>query len=82
MLYQSVAVLDLRLRNSLGGGHGSQFRMEGNMCEKKKPDVKKFLTNLSDPMPLKKKIYLFIKNNADKIRRGKNCCGHAGQPGC
>jgi hypothetical protein len=56
--------------------------MEGNMCEKKKPEVRKFLANISEPMPLKKKIYLFIKNNADKIRRRKNCCGHPGQPGC
>lgn len=52
------------------------------MCEKDKPDAKKFVANLADPMPLKKKLYLFFRNNAAKIRRGRKCCGHPGEPGC
>ena len=52
------------------------------MCEKKKPDARKFIHNLSGPMPLRGRIYLFFRNNAEKIRKGKKCCGHAGQPGC
>lgn len=55
---------------------------EGTMCDKEKPDARKFVSNLSGPMPLRRKIYLFFRNNAEKIRKGKKCCGHAGQPGC
>ncbi|MBI5101137.1 MAG: hypothetical protein HZB33_04810 [Nitrospirae bacterium] len=48
----------------------------------KRPGLKDFFTNLSGPMPLKDKIRLFIKNNAIKIKTGKECCGHPGEPGC
>ena len=52
------------------------------MCAKKKPDVKKFMTNLSAPMSLKKKLSLLIKNNTYKIVNRETCCGHPGEPGC
>jgi len=53
------------------------------MCaKKKKPNVKDVVSNLSVPMPLAKKISLFIKNNTHKLLNFKNCCGHPGEPGC
>ena len=53
------------------------------MCNKKvKPSPKSFLTNITGPMPLGKKLGLLLKNNLRKIRHGTNCCGHPGEPGC
>jgi hypothetical protein len=53
------------------------------MCAgKKKPSVKDAVSNLSKPIPLTKKISLFIKNNTLKLLNLKNCCGHPGEPGC
>jgi hypothetical protein len=49
---------------------------------KHKPSPKDFLTNMSGPMPLGRKISLLFKNNIHKLRYGKNCCGHPGEPGC
>jgi hypothetical protein len=53
------------------------------MSEKKvRPNAKEFLTNMSGPMPFGKKIGLLLRNNFHKLRHGKNCCGHPGEPGC
>jgi hypothetical protein len=52
------------------------------MSNRDRPDVKVVLDNLRTPMPLGKKIRLFIRNNALKIARLKTCCGHPGEPGC
>jgi hypothetical protein len=53
------------------------------MCAKnKKPTVKDTVSNLAKPMPLTKKLSLFIKNNTYKLLNFKNCCGHPGEPGC
>ncbi len=41
-----------------------------------------FLTNLSAPMPLHRKIYLVFRNSFIKLRKRQNCCGHYGEPGC
>ncbi|MFH1652307.1 MAG: hypothetical protein ABID87_09455 [Chloroflexota bacterium] len=41
-----------------------------------------FLTNLSAPMPWRRKIYLLFRNNLIKIRKRQDCCGHPGEPGC
>ncbi len=38
--------------------------------------------NLRQPMPLGRKIYLFLRNNWRKIRTGSTCCGNHGEPGC
>jgi len=46
------------------------------------PSMKSFLTNMSVPMPLHRKIYLLFRNNAIKIWRRSSCCGHHGEPGC
>jgi len=53
------------------------------MCaQKKKPNAKDVVSNLSKPMPLTKKISLLIKNNTYKLLNFKSCCGHPGEPGC
>jgi len=38
--------------------------------------------NLTQPMPLRPKIRLIVRNNAIKIRNASTCCGHPGEPGC
>lgn len=44
--------------------------------------VRGFLTNLSVPMPLWRKVLLLLRNNALKVVRLQSCCGHPGEPGC
>lgn len=46
------------------------------------PSLKSFFTNMSAPMPWHTKIRLLLRNNFIKIKTGKNCCGHHGEPGC
>ncbi|HUV52239.1 MAG TPA: hypothetical protein VMW64_04100 [Dehalococcoidia bacterium] len=46
------------------------------------PSMKAFFTNMSAPMPFHKKMALLFRNNFTKIRKGQNCCGHYGEPGC
>jgi len=55
---------------------------EERMHNKGGPSMKAVLENLKLPMPLGKKIRLFIRNSASKIVHLKNCCGHPGEPGC
>ncbi len=52
------------------------------MCAEERPDMKKVLNNLKQPIPIKRKVYLFLKNNLSKITKLKSCCGHPGEPGC
>lgn len=33
-------------------------------------------------MPLGRKLWLILRNNALKVRRRQSCCGHPGEPGC
>ena len=40
------------------------------------------LENLLQPMPLGRKLYLFLRNNWRKLRTGSGCCGNHGEPGC
>ena len=44
--------------------------------------LRAFLTNMSVPMPLHRKLYLLFRNNFIKIIKGQSCCGHPGEPGC
>ncbi len=41
-----------------------------------------FFSNLSAPMPWRRKIHLLLRNNAIKIWKRQHCCGHPGEPGC
>jgi hypothetical protein len=52
------------------------------MCASGRPDIKTVFNNLKQPIPIKRKIYLFLKNNLIKIIKLKSCCGHPGEPGC
>lgn len=52
------------------------------MCASNRLDIKNIFNNLKQQMPIRKKIYLFIKNNLIKIVKLKSCCGHPGEPGC
>ena len=46
------------------------------------PSMRAFFTNMSAPMPLRRKLYLAFRNNFIKIRKRQSCCGHLGEPGC
>lgn len=46
------------------------------------PSMRAFFTNMSAPMPLRRKLYLAFRNNFTKIRKRQSCCGHYGEPGC
>ncbi len=46
------------------------------------PSPREFFTNMSAPMPLRRKLYLVFRNNTAKIVRRQSCCGRHGQPGC
>ena len=46
------------------------------------PRLPAFFTNMSAPMPLRRKLYLVFRNNYIKISKRQNCCGHPGEPGC
>lgn len=52
------------------------------MCEQQKPSIKDFFSNLKVPMTLSRKISLFLRNNAIKLVKRQNCCGHTDEPGC
>ncbi len=47
-----------------------------------RPDPQAFLENLRQPMPWRRKIKLFLRNNWIKMRAGSDCCGNHGEPGC
>jgi len=38
--------------------------------------------NLTQPMPLGRKIRLTVRNTSIKIKTHQQCCGHPGEPGC
>jgi len=38
--------------------------------------------NLTQPMPLGRKIRLVVRNTSFKIKTHQSCCGHRGEPGC
>lgn len=62
--------------------YGNAKRSFAMCAQKKRPNVKAVVNNISKPMPLAKKLSLLIKNNAYKLAHLKNCCGHPGEPGC
>jgi hypothetical protein len=46
------------------------------------PTARAFFTNMSQPMPLHRKLRLVFRNQFIKMSRRQNCCGHPGEPGC
>ena len=47
-----------------------------------RPSLRAYFTNLRQPMPLPRKVFLLIRNAGRRITTMSNCCGHPGQPGC
>ncbi|MBN1219381.1 MAG: hypothetical protein JXM69_10665 [Anaerolineae bacterium] len=53
------------------------------MCsEHRRGTPREVLENLRRPMPLRRKVKLFLRNNWLKIRTRSDCCGNYGEPGC
>jgi YHS domain-containing protein len=46
------------------------------------PSIRDYLTNMSVPMPLHRKIRLVVRNNWIRLTKRQGCCGHHGEPGC
>ena len=44
--------------------------------------LRNYLTNLSAPMPLGRKLRLLFRNIFIRVRYRSTCCGHPGEPGC
>jgi hypothetical protein len=41
-----------------------------------------FFLNLRQPMPLRRKVRLTVRNEWTKFSTLAPCCGHPGEPGC
>jgi hypothetical protein len=53
------------------------------MCaEKRRGTVRETLDNLRQPLPLHRRLRLFVRNNWIKLRTRSDCCGNYGEPGC
>ena len=53
------------------------------MCsEGRRGTPQEALANLRQPMPMRRKLRLFFRNNVIKIRTRADCCGNYGEPGC
>ncbi len=47
------------------------------------PSLKAIFSNWKrSKAPFSQKIYMVLKNNFTKLRRGKSCCGQYGEVGC
>jgi len=53
-----------------------------NTLERWKRGLSNTFTNWQQPMPLRRKIWLFVRNNSIKVAKRQECCGHHGEPGC
>lgn len=48
-----------------------------------RPSVRAFFANFDTyEATLAEKVRLALRNNMIKVRRGSNCCGNHGEPGC
>jgi hypothetical protein len=48
-----------------------------------RPTLRAFFTNWREsPLPFHRKLGVALANNWRKLRTGKSCCGHFGEPGC
>ena len=53
------------------------------MCaEQRHGTPQESLENLRQPMPLRRKLRLVLRNNWIKFRTRSSCCGNYGEPGC
>lgn len=56
--------------------------MMADETPRRRSGIKAAFTNMKVKMPLRRKLYLLVRNNWIKIRTGQSCCGHRGEPGC
>ena len=49
---------------------------------KKWPSFSDYLTNMSQPMPLGKKLTRLTVNVSRRVVLRQSCCGNHGEPGC
>jgi hypothetical protein len=61
---------------------GKRHDHAGSGSPRKRSRARATFTNMKVKMPLHRKLCLVFRNNWIKIRRGQNCCGHPGEPGC
>ena len=47
-----------------------------------RPSLSAFLSNLRQPIPASRWLYLFVRNLSVRVVRRQDCCGHPGEPGC
>lgn len=47
-----------------------------------RPSPEAAMRNMRVDMPAGRKFRLVVRNNALKLVRLNNCCGHYGEPGC
>lgn len=54
------------------------------MCAEQRPklDVRYFITNWRQPLPLRVKVAKLAQNLWIRLSTPANCCGHPGEPGC
>lgn len=53
------------------------------MCSsQKRGTLRETVDNLRQQVPLRRKVFLLLRNNWIKIRNRSSCCGNAGEPGC
>ena len=46
------------------------------------PSLRSIFTNMAAPMPLHRKLWLVVRNSLSRLKNGRTCCGHPGEPGC
>ncbi len=53
------------------------------MCtDENRPSPSAVMRNLREPMPLRRKLRLIVRNNLKKLVTRQSCCGNHGEPGC
>jgi hypothetical protein len=53
------------------------------MCsQNRRGTISEVLENMRQPMPWRRKLHLFLRNNWIKVRTRSDCCGNHGEPGC
>lgn len=70
---------------SLGPGAGRTLFTRNafpHNCAVRRRKGRYFLTNLAQPLPLRRKAVLAARNSWRKVSRLRGCCGNPGQPGC
>ena len=54
----------------------------GHHSRENHPSLGSFITNWNQPLPLRTKVRLTVKNMWIRLSTRSNCCGNHGEPGC